>query len=126
LQTSPPPSNTAASLLLARRAILGIGANEEAYEIVVAVGQMVYAASCEYVYYCSIAFSAVSIIAACLLGKVKKYMDDHVAVVIHKWDLVAGDGGMGAGGGLFRGWLEGESEASLLSERTGYRGLGHH
>jgi hypothetical protein len=22
-------------------------------------------------------------------------MDDHVAVVIHKWDLVAGDGGMG-------------------------------
>jgi hypothetical protein len=97
LQTSPPPSNTAASLLLARRAILGIGANEEAYEIVVAVGRMVYAASCEYVYYCSIAFSAVSIIASCLLGNVKEYMDDHVAVDIHKWDLVAGMGGWAGG-----------------------------
>lgn len=63
--------------------------------MVVAVGQMIYAASYEYVYYCSIAFSAVSIIASCLLGNVKKYTDDHVAVVIHKRDLAAGDGGTG-------------------------------
>jgi hypothetical protein len=85
---------------------------------------MVYPASCEYAYYCSIGFSTVSIIAVCLLGNVKKYMDDHVAAVIHKWDLVAGDRGMGAGGGLFRGWLEGESESSLLNERTGLSGTG--
>jgi hypothetical protein len=42
----------------------------------------------------------VSIIAACLLGDIKKYMDDHVAVAIHWWDLVAGKRGDGAGGGL--------------------------
>ena len=36
-----------------------------------------------------------SIIAACLLGDIKKYMDDHVAVAINWWDLVAGKRGDG-------------------------------
>jgi hypothetical protein len=30
----------------------------------------------------SIAFGAVSIVAACFLGDISKYMDDHIAVVM--------------------------------------------
>ena len=49
----------------------------------VTAGQLAYAESYKYVYYVSIAFGAVSIICACFLGDISKYMDDHVAVVIH-------------------------------------------
>lgn len=35
------------------------------------------------VYYVSIAFGVVSFFCACCLGDISKYMDDHVAVVIH-------------------------------------------
>lgn len=73
---------TSASLLDALRLIPGIGTNETAYAIVVAAGQLAYAESYKWVYYCSIAFGGVSIIAACCLGDIKKYMDDHVAVVV--------------------------------------------
>ena len=46
-------------------------------------GQVAFADSYKYVYYTSIAFGAVSIIAACFLGDISAYMDDHVAVVMH-------------------------------------------
>lgn len=74
------------------KAIDAVGALQElpgikgvpgAYELVVFAGQMAYAEAYKYVYYVSIAFGGVSIIAACFLGDISKYMDDHVAVVMH-------------------------------------------
>jgi hypothetical protein len=74
---------TGASLLPLLKTIPGIAGNETAYNIVVLAGQEAYAASYKYVYYTSIAFGSVSILAACFLGDISPYMDDHVAVVIH-------------------------------------------
>ena len=73
---------TAASLLDGLKEIPGIAGNDTAYEMVVAAGQLAYAESYKYVYLSSIAFGAVSIIAACFLGNINKYMDDHVAVIM--------------------------------------------
>jgi hypothetical protein len=73
---------TAASLLDGLKAIPGIAGNETAYQMVVAAGQLAYAESYKYVYLASIAFGAVSVVAACFLGNIDKYMDDHVAVIM--------------------------------------------
>jgi len=73
---------TGASLLEELNAIPGIGGVPGAHDLVVAAGQIAYAEAYKYVYYVSIAFGAVSIIAACFLGDISKYMDDHVAVVM--------------------------------------------
>jgi Fungal trichothecene efflux pump (TRI12) len=74
---------TGASLLDGIKEIPGIAGNETAYEMVVGAGRLAYAESYKYVYLASIAFGAVSIIAACFLGNIDQYMDDHVAVVMH-------------------------------------------
>jgi hypothetical protein len=50
---------------------------------VVKAGQLAYSEAYPYVYYTSIAFGSVAIVASCFLGDINKYMDDHVAVVIH-------------------------------------------
>ena len=73
---------TGASLLPAIAEIPGIHGVPGAYESVVYAGQIAYAEAYKYVYYVSIAFGAVSIIASCFLGDISKYMDDHVAVVM--------------------------------------------
>lgn len=73
---------TGAALLPALKTIPGIGANETAYEMVVLAGQIAYAESYKWVYYTSIAFGCVSILAACFLGDISKYMDNHVAVIM--------------------------------------------
>ena len=73
---------TGAALLPLLRTLPGIGNNETAYEIVVTAGQLAYAESYKYVYFVSIAFGGVCIIASCLLGDINKYMDDHVAVIM--------------------------------------------
>ncbi|KAJ5720023.1 hypothetical protein N7493_006901 [Penicillium malachiteum] len=73
---------TGASLLDEIKEIPGIAGNTTAYEMVVLAGQMAYSESYKYVYYVSIAFGAVSIISACFLGNITKYMTDHVAVVM--------------------------------------------
>ena len=73
---------TGASLLPLLKEIPGIKGNDTAYEIVLAAGQLAYAESYKYVYYVSISFGVVSILAAWFLGDIQKYMDDHVAVVI--------------------------------------------
>ena len=52
-----------------------------AYPVVISATQVAFARAYKWVYYISIAFGAVCFIAACFLGDVKKYMDDHVAVV---------------------------------------------
>jgi Fungal trichothecene efflux pump (TRI12). len=49
---------------------------------VVGAGQIAYAEGYKWVYYVSIAFGGVSIVAACFLGDIQKYMTDHVAVVM--------------------------------------------
>jgi hypothetical protein len=72
---------TGASLLENMKEIPGL-ANETVYEAVVAAGQLAYAESYKYVYLGSIAAGVVSIIAACFLGDINKYMDEHVAVVM--------------------------------------------
>ncbi|KAJ6151302.1 hypothetical protein N7470_007896 [Penicillium chermesinum] len=73
---------TGASLLNDIKQIPGIAGNEMAYNMVVEAGQIAYAEGYKWVYYVSIAFGAVSILAACFLGNIKKYMTDHVAVVM--------------------------------------------
>lgn len=74
---------TAVSLLPLLKTIPGIAGNDTAYEMVVIAGQTAYAESYKYVYLTSIAFGTISIIASCFLGNIDKYMDDHVAVVMH-------------------------------------------
>ncbi|KAJ5657412.1 uncharacterized protein N7484_001061 [Penicillium longicatenatum] len=73
---------TGASLLDEIKEIPGIAGNETAYQIVVEAGQMAYSESYKYVYYVSIAFGVISIISACFLGNITKYMTNHVAVVM--------------------------------------------
>lgn len=72
---------TGASLVQDLRLIPGLQ-SDAAYNLVIEAGKIAYAESYKYVYYVSIAFGCVSIIAACFLGNIEKYMDDHVAVVI--------------------------------------------
>lgn len=73
---------TSASLLEELKMIPGIAGNETAHAIVVKAGQIAFAESYRWVYLVSIAFGGVSIIAACFLGNIDQYMDDHVAVVM--------------------------------------------
>ncbi|KAL1956392.1 hypothetical protein VTO42DRAFT_7375 [Malbranchea cinnamomea] len=74
---------TSSSLLEGLRTIPGIAGNETAYQMVVQAGQIAYAESYKWVYYVSIVFGVLSVIAACFLVDIKRYMDDHVAVVVH-------------------------------------------
>ena len=74
---------TGASLIEGLKEIPGIAGSEPAYDLVVGAGQIAFAESYKYVYYVSIAFGGISIIAACLLDDITKFMDDHVAVVMH-------------------------------------------
>lgn len=62
--------------------IPGIAGNQTAYDMVVYAGQVAYAESYKYIYLVSIAFGAVSIVAACFVKNFNTYMDDHVAVVM--------------------------------------------
>jgi hypothetical protein len=73
---------TGDSLIDQLRGIPGLD-NDTAWEMVVKAGQLAYSESYKYVYLASIAAGGVSIIAACFLGDINKYMDDHVAVVMH-------------------------------------------
>lgn len=73
---------TAAALLDDVKLIPGIAGNETAYQMVVGAGQLAFAESYKWVYYVSIAFGVISIMASCFLGDIKKYMTDHVAVVM--------------------------------------------
>jgi hypothetical protein len=74
---------TGASLIKEILLVPALKGNTTAWEHIVKAGQQSYAEAYPYVYYSSIAFGAVSIIAACFLGDISKYMDDHVAVIIH-------------------------------------------
>lgn len=64
--------------------------------MVVFAGQLAYAEAYKYVYYVSIAFGAVSIIAACFLGDINKYSKYHykyrwtvVKLILAKWTIMS-------------------------------------
>jgi hypothetical protein len=73
---------TGASLLEEIAELPGIKGNEVLYQAVVKAGQLAYASAYKWVYYASIAFGGISIIAALFLGDISKFMDDHIAVVM--------------------------------------------
>jgi hypothetical protein len=62
--------------------IPGIAGNEVLYDSVIKAGQIAFAEAYKYVYFASIAFGSISILASLFLGDISKYMDDHVAVVM--------------------------------------------
>ena len=74
---------TGASLINDILFLPGVDGNVTIWNALVLAGQESYAAAYPYVYYASIAFGGVAIIASAFLGDINKYMDDHVAVVIH-------------------------------------------
>jgi hypothetical protein len=74
---------TGASLLDQILELPKINGNVTVWNDVVLAGQLAYSEAYPYVYYVSIAFGAVAIIASLFLENISKYMDDHVAVVIH-------------------------------------------
>ncbi|KUJ23270.1 MFS multidrug transporter-like protein [Mollisia scopiformis] len=74
---------TGASLLNEILLLPGVDGNVTIWNALVIAGQESYAYAYPYVYYTSIAFGAVAIIASVFLGDISKYMDDHVAVVMH-------------------------------------------
>ncbi|OBT41957.1 hypothetical protein VE00_07510 [Pseudogymnoascus sp. WSF 3629] len=61
----------------------GVDGNVTKWQLIISAGELAYSEAYPYVYYASIAFGCVAIIASCMLGDINKYMDDHVAVVIH-------------------------------------------
>ena len=73
---------TGASLIDEIAYLPGVKGVPGAWEAIVYAGQLAYAASYKYVYLVSIAFGGISIVAACFLGDIQKYMDDHIAVVM--------------------------------------------
>ncbi|KAG9241868.1 major facilitator superfamily domain-containing protein [Calycina marina] len=73
---------TGASLLNEILYLPGVDGNVTIWNSLVKAGQEAYAESYPYVYYVSIAFGSIAIIASACLGDITKYMDNHVAVVI--------------------------------------------
>jgi len=74
---------TGASLIPAILELPGVDGNLTIFNDIVLAGQESYAFAYPYVYYVSIAFGAIAILASIGLGDISKYMDDHVAVVMH-------------------------------------------
>jgi len=70
---------TAAGLVEEIRKVPGIK-SEAGYQGIIVAGQKAFAEAYPWVYYVSIAFGGVSIIACLFLGNIEKYMDGHVAV----------------------------------------------
>lgn len=56
------------------------GVSESAWDVIVAAGREAYAGSYPWVYYCSIAFGLVSVIASFFLEDISEFIDDTVAV----------------------------------------------
>jgi len=69
---------TGAGLINDIRGLPGVDTDQK-WEALVQAGQVAYAKSYPWVYYVSIAFGGVSIIASLFLKNIDKYMDDHIA-----------------------------------------------
>lgn len=74
---------TGASLIDKIKDVPGVDGNLTIWNDIVVSGQESFAYAYPYVYYVSIAFGGISIIASVFLGDISQYMDDHVAVVMH-------------------------------------------
>lgn len=74
---------TGASLLPEILLLPGVDGNVTIWNDLVLAGQQSYATAYPYVYYLSLAFGSVAIIASLCLGDISKYMNDHVAVIMH-------------------------------------------
>jgi hypothetical protein len=72
---------TAESLIDEIRYLPGMQ-NEAAYQLIVTAGQLAYANSYPGVFYVSIAFGGIAILASLFLEDVSEFVDDQVAVVI--------------------------------------------
>lgn len=57
--------------------------SDAAWNTVVYAGQVAYAESYKYLYYVSIAFGVVCIVATCFLGDISQFMDGHTAVTLY-------------------------------------------
>lgn len=53
------------------------------YDAIVFAGRQCFAIAFKEIWYAAVAFGAISTIASLFLGDISKYMDDHVAVVMH-------------------------------------------
>lgn len=73
---------TGASLLEEILYVPGVDGNTTTWKALVLAGQQSYASAYPYVYYASISFGAISCIASLFLGDIRKYMNEHVAVVM--------------------------------------------
>lgn len=73
---------TSASLTQVILHLPGVDGNVKLWESIVLAGQNAYAAAYPWVYYCSIAFGGVSIIASLFVEDIAQFMDEHIAVVI--------------------------------------------
>jgi hypothetical protein len=73
---------TGSSLINEILELPAINGNVTIWNELVHAGQLAYSEAYPYVYYASIAFGAVAILASVFLGDISPYMDDHVAVVI--------------------------------------------
>ena len=60
-----------------------VGGDQAKYEAIVLAGQKAYEQAYPWVYYCSISFGCVSILAALFLDDVGEFMDEKVAVILH-------------------------------------------
>lgn len=60
-----------------------VGGDRVVWERLVSAGQDAFAEAYPWVYYVSIGFGAVAIVASVFLGDIGAFMDDHVAVVMH-------------------------------------------
>lgn len=73
---------TGASLINDILYLPGVDGNVTIWKALVLAGQEGYAITYPYVYYSSIAFGVVSIVASAFIRDINKYMDGHVAVVM--------------------------------------------
>ena len=74
---------TGASLIDKILELPALKGNVTIWEDIVLAGRVAYVEAYPWVYYASVGFGFVAFVASCFLGDISKYMDDHVAVVIH-------------------------------------------
>src|SRR5690606_27280389 len=73
---------TASSLVSEIRHLPGLDGNETIWKQVVAAGQQGYANAYPWVFYCSIGFGGVAVIASLFIGDISSLVDDTVLAVI--------------------------------------------